>query len=86
VKSTLLSLFIGILGIGSLLMEPGARAADEGTADYAMIQWWNIDKTQVVWSDGHIDYLEHLLPGLAVPGDRANGRAYILTLLINRLA
>jgi len=84
VKPTRLLLSISILAISSSLMEPRARAADEGTADYVMIQWWN-DKTQIVWSDGHIDYLDHLLPGLEVPS-HANGRAYIMTLLINKLA
>jgi hypothetical protein len=66
-------------------MQPHKAVAAEGTAEYAMIQWWNSDKTQIVWSDGHVEYLDHLLPGLAVP-DRANPRAYIMTLLINKLA
>ena len=66
-------------------MQPRTAAAAEGTAEYAMIQWWNSDKTQIVWSDGRVEYLDHLLPGLVVP-DRANTRAYIMTLLINKLA
>jgi hypothetical protein len=79
-------LFLGLLAIGSSLMQPGPAAAAEGTAEYAMIQWWgDSNKTQIVWSDGHVEYLDHLLPGVAGP-DRANERAYIMTLLINKLA
>jgi hypothetical protein len=85
-KPTRLFLPIALLAIGSSLIQPRTAAAAEGTAEYAMIQWWgNSNKTQIVWSDGHVDYLDHLLPGVAVP-DRANERAYIMTLLINKLA
>jgi prepilin-type processing-associated H-X9-DG protein len=85
-KLTRLFLFLGLLAIGSSLMQPRTAAATEGTAEYAMIQWWgNNNKTQIVWSDGHVEYLDQLLPGLAMP-DRANDRAYIMTLLINKLA
>jgi len=85
-KPARLFLFIGLLAIGLSLMRPRTTAAAEGTAEYAMIQWWgNSNKTQIVWSDGHVEYLDHLLPGVAVP-DRASERAYIMTLLINKLA
>jgi hypothetical protein len=67
-------------------MQTSTATAAEGAAEYAMIQWWgNNNKTQIVFSDGHIEYLDRLLPGMAVP-DRANDRAYIMTLLINKLA
>jgi hypothetical protein len=82
-KPTRLFLVIGLLAIGSLLIQPSMAAAD-GTAEYAMIQWWG-NKTQIVWTDGRVDFLDRLLPGLSVP-DRANDRAYIMTLLINKLA
>jgi len=85
-KPIRLLLSIGLLVVGSSLIQPRTAAAAEGTAEYAMIQWWgNSSKTQIVWPDGHVEYLDQLLPGVAVP-DRASDRAYIMTLLINKLA
>jgi hypothetical protein len=85
-KPTRLLPLIGLLAIGPLLLQARTAAAAEGTAEYAMIQWWgNNNKTQIVFPDGHIEYLDKLLPFMAVP-DRANERAYIMTLLINKLA
>jgi len=85
-RPTRLFLSIGLLLIGWSVMQPRTAAAAEGSAEYAMIQWWgNSSKTQIVWSDGHVEHLNHLLPGVAVP-DGASDRAYIMTLLINKLA
>jgi hypothetical protein len=75
---------MGLLLIGSSLVQPLAAAADEATAGYAMIQWWGNAKTQVVFPDGHVETLYGLLPGLVVP-QGANERAYIMTQLINKL-
>lgn len=84
-KPTRFLLCVGLLLIGSSLVQPLAAAADEGTAGYAMIQWWGNTKTQVVFPDGHVETLDGLLPGVMVPAS-ANERAYIMTLLINKLA
>ncbi len=84
-KRTRLCLVIGLLLIGAALVQPRIAAAAEGTAEYAMIQWWGNSKTQIVWPDGHVETLDHLLPGVVVP-EGANERAYIMTLLINKLA
>jgi prepilin-type processing-associated H-X9-DG protein len=85
-KPIRLFLFIGLFAIGSSFMQLRMAAAAEGTAEYAMIQWdGNGNKTQIVWSDGHVEHLDQLLPAVVVP-DRTNDRAYIMTLLINKVA
>jgi prepilin-type processing-associated H-X9-DG protein len=60
----------------------GAMAAPE----YAVIQWDGDRKTQVIWADGHVEFLSTLLLGLAKPGEDVHERGFIMTQLINKIA
>ncbi len=74
------------LGCVALMSVPHRTEAAPGiTPEYALIQWDGDHKTQVIWPDGHVDYLATLLPGVSAPSG-AHQRAYIMTLLINKIA
>jgi hypothetical protein len=56
-----------------------------GAAEYAMIQWKGKDDTQVIWPDGHVDFLATLMPGFSAPGGEVHERAFIMNALMNKL-
>jgi hypothetical protein len=63
-----------------------AVAASPGTPEYVVIQWDGMKKTQVIWPDGHVEFLSTLLPGIARPSDDVHERGYVMTQLINKIA
>jgi len=65
-------------------MTEAAPAA--GSSEYAIIQWKNDHDTQVLWPDGHVDFMATLMPNVSLPSGDVHQRAYIMTALINKLA
>ena len=87
-KSTYLAFAAAALIAGAFLIgQPRlTEAAPAGGAEYAMIQWKNDHDTQVIWSDGRVEFMATLLPGFSVPSGGVHERGYIMNALINKLA
>jgi hypothetical protein len=85
-KAVHFALAATVLGLVILIGVPCVTQAAPGLApEYAVIQWDGDKKTQVIWPDGHVEFLATLLPGVSVPSG-AHQRGYIMTLLINKIA
>jgi hypothetical protein len=61
-----------------------ARAA--GVTEYAMIRFDGMDNSQVVWPDGHVDFISSLVPNANGHPQGFDVRIYALTLLMNKLS
>ena len=84
-KASYLAIF-GALGFVLLSGVERTAQAAPGAPEYVVIQWDGERKTQVIWSDGHVEFLNTLLPGVTKPSDDVHERGYIMTLLVNKLA
>jgi hypothetical protein len=78
---------VAVLSCAFLTIVPRqGLAAPPAAPEYVVIQWDGERKTQVIWPDGHVDFVASLLPGVTKPGDDVHQRGYIMTMLINKIA